>query len=81
MNNSSNNILSLKKKKRNYEKQRESFKLDNVLLSEKDLNSLSPRRPTKRQSIRLSFYTKNKVHKITPAEIMKLKKKKKKKYI
>ena len=81
MNNSSNNILSLKKKKGNYEKQRDSFKLDNVLLSEKDLNSLSPRRPTKRQSIRLSFYTKNKVHKITPAEIMKLKKKKKKKYI
>ena len=77
-NNSYNNFSSLKKKNI-YEEKRDSFlKLDRVLLNEKDLNSLSPKRPKKTYSIRLSFYTKNKVQKITPAEIMKLKKKKKK---
>ena len=77
-NNSYNNFSSLKKKNI-YEEKRDSFlKLDRVLLNEKDLNCLSPKRPKKTYSIRLSFYTKNKVQKITPAEIMKLKKKKKK---
>ena len=77
-NNSYNNFSSLKKKKV-YEDQRDSFfKLDRVLLNEKDLNSLSPKRPKKTYSIRLSFYKNNKIQKITPAEIMKIKKKKKK---
>ena len=77
-NNSYNNFSSLKKKKV-YEDQRDSFfKLDRVLLNEKDLNSLSPKRPKKTYSIRLSFYKKNNLQKITPAEIMKIKKKKKK---
>ena len=77
-NNSYKNFLSLKKKKV-FEEPRDSFfKLDRVLLNEKDLNSLSPKRPKKTYSIRLSFYKNNKIQKITPADIMKIKKKKKK---
>ena len=53
------------------------YRLDNILLNENDLD-LYPKKPTRKQSIRLSFYTKNKTHKVTPAEIMKIKKKKKK---
>jgi hypothetical protein len=52
-------------------------RLDHILLNEKDLD-LYPKIPQRRESIRLSFYTKNKTHKVTPAEIMKIKKKKKK---
>ena len=52
-------------------------RLDHILLNEKDLD-LYPKIPQRRESIRLSFYTKNKAHKITPADIMKIKKKKKK---
>ena len=52
-------------------------RLDHILLNEKDLD-LYPKKPPRKQSIRLSFYTKNKTHKVTPAEIMKIKKKKKK---
>ena len=63
-NNSYNNFSSLKKKNI-YEEKRDSFlKLDRVLLNEKDLNSLSPKRPKKTYSIRLSFYKNNKIQKI-----------------
>ena len=76
-----NNISKkLKTFKRNFSKKsfNDSFyRLDNILLNENDLD-LYPKKPTRKQSIRLSFYTKNKVHKVTPAEIMRIKKKKKK---
>ena len=75
-----NNNNKLKTFKRGLSKKslNDSFsRLDHILLNEKDLD-LYPKKPPRKQSIRLSFYTKNKTHKVTPAEIMKIKKKKKK---
>ena len=75
-----NNNNKLKTFKRGLSKKslNDSFsRLDHILLNEKDLD-LYPKKPPRKQSIRLSFCTKNKTHKVTPAEIMKIKKKKKK---
>ena len=75
---SNNNKLKTFKRGLSKKSLNDSFsRLDHILLNEKDLD-LYPKKPPRKQSIRLSFYTKNKTHKVTPAEIMKIKKKKKK---
>jgi hypothetical protein len=56
-----------------------NLKLNEVLLSEKELNTKLPKRPKKKDSVRLSIFIKNKVKvEDTTSQIMKIKKKKKK---
>ena len=56
-----------------------NLKLNEVLLNEKELNTKLPKRPKKKESVRLSIFIKNKVKvEDTTSQIMKIKKKKKK---
>ena len=56
-----------------------NLKLNEVLLNENELNTKLPKRPKKKESVRLSIFIKNKVKvEDTTSQIMKIKKKKKK---
>ena len=59
---------------------KDDFKLDQVLLTENENEDNGPKRPPKRNSIRMSIFIKNmnKVDSLSPSKIMKVKKKKKK---